>query len=123
MAGFDIFSHDNYEEIQVTGDLTVAMVREVVGELVKSPDFLTRHVVWVFGGDVRPPAFHEFNDLVALLEKVYARGRADGKKVALVTQGSFVRSVAEMFLGQARGLPVALRVFDSVDDARDWIRG
>ncbi len=123
MAGYKIIRHPNYEEIHVSGDLDLATVREVVGELRKAEDFLRRHALWQFALDVRPLAFRDFDDVIVLLEKVYARGASRGKRVALVAEGSFARSVAEMFAGQARTLPVALRVFDAAAPAREWIEG
>ena len=123
MAEFSITRHPTYEEVRVEGVMSLAMVREIVGELAKAEDFHRRHVLWNFGLDVHPLAFHEFDNVIGMLEKVYARGTVRDKKVALVAQGPFARSVATVFKEQARSLPVSLRVFDELETARGWIEG
>lgn len=123
MTEYKIIRHPLYEEIRIVHDLDLLTVREIIGELSQSADFLRRHVLWNFGLDVLPLAFHEFDDVIGLLEKVYARAEARGKKVALVAQSSFARSVAEIFVDQARSLPMTLRVFAEPALARSWIEG
>ena len=122
MAGFEIIRHPDRQEITVDGDLTLALFREILQELVKADDFLRLHAVWIFGPDIRPLAFHEFDDVIAHLERLYAR-RPPCKRVALVVPGAFTRSVAEMFLEVAASLPVQMRIFGDCGEARAWIRG
>lgn len=122
MTRYEIKRHATYQEIIVRTDLSLAMFREILGDLAKADDFMSLNALWAFGPDVRPPAFHEFDDIVAAVQKVYAR-RPRTKRVALAMPGSFVRSVAEIFQAQAAVLPVDLRVFDTAGAARAWLEG
>jgi hypothetical protein len=120
MARFEIIRHVRYQEIVVEEELTLDMFREILGVLIRAEKFPELHALWVFGPGALPPAFHHFDDMVGLLEKIYAR-RPRCKRVALAVPGPFVRSVAELFLAQAARLPVQLKAFGSVDDARAWV--
>ncbi|MFN2371187.1 MAG: hypothetical protein ABR506_08545 [Candidatus Krumholzibacteriia bacterium] len=122
MPQYEIIRHATYHEIIVSADVTLGMFREILGELVKAENFPAMHALWFLAQDVRPPAFHEFDDMVAILQKVYAT-RPRNKRVALAVPGPFVRSVAEMFQAQASALPVQMRVFETPDAARAWLEG
>ncbi|MBE0567114.1 MAG: hypothetical protein IH621_14225 [Krumholzibacteria bacterium] len=122
MARFEIVRHTRYQEIVVEDELTMEMFREIMGALIRAERFPELHALWVFGPGALPPAFRHFDGMVGLLEKIYARRPLD-KRVALAVPGPFVRSVAELFLVQAARLPVQLKIFGSVDDARDWVEG
>lgn len=122
MARFEIIRHTQYHEIVIEDELTLDMFREIMGVLIRAERFPEMHALWVLGPGTLPPAFHHFEDMVGLLEKIYAR-RPPDKRVALAVPGPFVRSVAEMFLAQAARLPVQPKIFGSVDDARAWVEG
>ncbi len=122
MAGFDIIRHPNYQEVQVDGDLSLSILKEIFAEIAKAENFLALHALWVFGPHVRPLAFHEFDEAIAMIDKLYMR-RPTGKRVALAVPGPFARSVAEVFLAQAAKLPAQFRIFESAAKAREWIVG
>ena len=120
MAYYDIQRHPRYQEIRVEGGLTWGLVLEIITELAKAEGFPTLHALWTFGPNVRPLAFHEFDRVIGLLESLYARGPT-AKKVALVVPVSFARATAELFVKQAAGLPIDLRVFSTRAEAAAWL--
>ena len=122
MAGFDVIRHATYYEVHIGGTVTLPLLREILGEVAKTENWLSLNALWHFGPEVRPPAFHEFDDIIAMLDKLYAR-RPVGKRVALVVPDSFSRSVADVFLGLAVRLPVQMRIFGEPQSGRAWIEG
>ncbi len=122
MAGYDVIRHETYYEVSIEGTVTLPLLREVLDEVAEFPKWISLNALWTFESDVRPPAFHEFDDIIAMLDKLYAR-RPVGKRVALVVPDSFSRSVADVFLGLAVRLPVQMRVFGETEVGRAWIEG
>ncbi len=120
MSAQILHHHEHYREVVVTGEVTVAMLQQVLAELAGTPDFLTKHVMWSFGEDARPPAFHEFEALISAIDRVYTRA-PKGKRVALVVPSSFARSVAAMFRESARQLPLEFAVFAERGAAEAWL--
>ena len=120
MAGFDVIRHATYQEVVIEGNVTLPLLREVLDQIAKDDDWFSLNVLWLFGADIRPPAFHEFDDIIAMVDKLYVR-RPTGKRVALVVLDSFTLSVATVFQGLAVRLPVQMRIFDDPEAARAWV--
>jgi hypothetical protein len=120
VAFYDIQCFSRHQEIRVEGGLSLDLLREILTELAKAEGFPTLHALWLFSPGVRPLPFHEFDDVIGLLEKLYAQGPT-AKKVALVVPVSFARATAEVFVKQAAGLPIDLRVFSTRSEASDWL--
>ena len=96
------------------------MLREIITALAQAENFPSLHALWSFSPGVRPLAYHEFDEVIGFLEKLYAQGPTR-KKVALVVPVSFARATAEVFVKQAAGLPIDLRVFSTRSEAADWL--
>lgn len=122
MAAYDAIRHATYYEVTIEETVTLPLLREILDEVSGYPAWISLNALWTFSSEVRPPAFHEFDDIIAMLDKLYAR-RPAGKRVALVVPDSFSRSVADVFLGLAVRLPVRMRVFGETEVARAWIEG
>ena len=122
MAAYDAIRHETYYEVTIEGTVTLPLLREALDEVSEFPKWISLNAMWTFSSEVRPPAFHEFDDIIAMLDKLYAR-RPVGKRVALVVPDSFSRSVADVFVGLAVRLPVQMRVFGETGAARAWIEG
>lgn len=120
MAFYDIQCFPFYQEIRVEGGLSLGLLREIITELAKAEDFPTLHAMWIFAPGVRPLPYHEFDEVIGFLEKLYAQGPT-AKKVALVVPVSFARATAEVFVKQAAGLPIELRVFSTRSEAVAWL--
>lgn len=120
MKPYAIELFPTHNEIRVNGAIELGLVRAIMEDLSRTPDFPRRQAIWIISDDVTPPPFHDFTLIIDMVREMLLPGDI-GKRVAMVVAGGLNRALVEMFRREAVSLPLQLRVFLNRDEALAWI--
>jgi hypothetical protein len=117
---FDIAVYPTHNEVRLAGPITIGLVREIMENLARTPDFPRRQAIWLIAEDVTPPPFPDFAVIIDIIRDRLLPDHTS-KRVALVVGGGLNRALVEMFRSEAVTLPLQLKLCLNRDEALAWI--
>jgi len=122
LRNYEIEIFETHNEVRISGLVSIELVRSIISDLVKTPDFPRRQAIWILADDVSPPPFPDFAVITEEVRQVLQPDLTD-KRVALVVGGGLIRALVEMFRREAVSLPLQLQIFLNRDEALSWVKG
>ncbi|MCP4571362.1 MAG: hypothetical protein GY838_03350 [bacterium] len=120
MADYEIKILPTHNEVILKSRIDLVTVTAILEELAETEDFPHRDAIWVFGNEVDPPAFDDFDAITEVVERYLASARV-GKRVGVVTGAGTMSSIIKLWRASATSLSMKLEVFTGYDNARLWL--
>jgi hypothetical protein len=107
----------------VTGDLELDDIRQALESLYENPDFRPgMNALWQIKNGTIAVTATELPDLIELLKRL-ADKRGTGYRVAIVVRRNIDFGLSTVFQMHAYSLPLEIKVFQSLTQAKRWVAG
>lgn len=111
---------DDLHEVYLCGPTNHLEIQEIQRELNRRDPLKAHCDLWELSADV-VVAYESFPIVIETLRRMW-RPEMVGRKSAVVAASGVQRAMLELYRAQGRDLPFEFGVFDSRQEAIDWLR-
>ena len=113
--------HTAYQLVTLTGTLTKESIMCAVNDLMKHPDYYTKHSLWDFTAASSGFSIEDLYDFVSMMRLFIPQESNFANKSALVVSGQLNRSLADMYVEISGALPFEYKVYADINAAQNFL--
>jgi hypothetical protein len=117
---YRIEEKDSIFEVHMWGQTSRWEVMEIVHQLQRKDPRKESCDLWIFS-ETGGVFFDEFPEIVKAVASLCSSDMA-ANKTALVASDGFLRAQLELYRAEAAGLPFEIRVFETKENAVQWLK-
>lgn len=114
-------SHARYIRMTVTGMVEKKGLTDAMSELMGHADYSDKHTLWDFTRAAMGLSLSDLGEIAGVLRLYKTRNKKFASKSALVVPGLMDMSMAKIYVSLSQLLPFDYRVFQSIEDALDFL--